>query len=126
MFDQRPEQTGSPRWLTDSEAKTKKPLPLRSLTSATLTVVYSFPAVLPGLFDPEVGIDFARLVHGGQEFEWPALVIAGDEITTSVTLKDVSTRAGMAFYVFESVSTNQRDETVCIGLWTDIVREAAS
>ena len=43
-----------------------------------------------------------------------------------MTLKDVSTRAGMAFYVFESVSTNQRDETVSVGLWTDIVREAAS
>src|SRR5690554_1674465 len=33
-------------------------------------VVYSAPAVAPGLFDPEVGIDFARMVHGGQEFVW--------------------------------------------------------
>ena len=29
-------------------------------------VVYSLPAVWPALFDEEVGIDFARMVHGGQ------------------------------------------------------------
>jgi hypothetical protein len=28
----------------------------------------------------------------------------------------------MGFYVFESESTNQRGETVCIGTWTNIVR----
>jgi hypothetical protein len=43
-----------------------------------------------------------------------------------MTLKDVSRRAGMAWYVFESISTNQRDETVCVGLWTNIVREEES
>jgi acyl dehydratase len=89
-------------------------------------VVYCSSSIGAAMLDPELGIEFDRLLHGSQEFRWGPLVIAGDEITTSVTLKDVSTRAGMGFYVFESVSTNQRDETVCVGLWTDIVREAAS
>jgi acyl dehydratase len=89
-------------------------------------VVYSATALGNAMFDPDVGIDFDRLLHGSQEFRWGPLVVAGDEITTSVTLKDISRRAGMGFYIFESVSTNQRDETVCVGLWTDIVREAAS
>jgi acyl dehydratase len=89
-------------------------------------VVYCSTAIGAAMFDPEVGIDFDRLLHGGQDFRWGPLVVAGDEVTTSVTLKDISRRAGMGFYVFESVSTNQRDETVCVGLWTDIVREAAS
>jgi acyl dehydratase len=89
-------------------------------------VVYCATALGNAMFDPEVGIDFDRLLHGSQEFRWGPLVVAGDEITTSVTLKDISRRAGMGFYVFESVSTNQRDETVSVGLWTDIVREAAS
>ncbi|HET9103177.1 MAG TPA: MaoC family dehydratase N-terminal domain-containing protein, partial [Solirubrobacteraceae bacterium] len=65
-------------------------------------VVYAAPAVAPGLFDPEVGIDFARMVHGGQEFSWGPLVVAGDEISTTVTLKSVDERESMAFYVFES------------------------
>jgi acyl dehydratase len=87
-------------------------------------VVYSFPAVLPALFDPAVGIDFARMVHGGQEFEWGPLVVAGDEITTTTTVADVSERAGNGFVVFATESVNQRGETVCSGRWSNIVRGA--
>ena len=85
-------------------------------------VVYSGPAVGPPLFDPEVGINFALMVHGGQEFKWGPLVVAGDEIETTVTVKDISERSGTGFYVFESVSTNQDGDTVCVGTWTNIVR----
>ncbi len=85
-------------------------------------VVYASRSVGPALFDPEVGLNFAMMVHGSQEFEWPELVIAGDEIDTTTTVKDISERGGMAFYVFESRSENQRGETVCIGTWTNIVR----
>lgn len=85
-------------------------------------VVYSLPAVWPALFDEEIGIDFGRLVHGGQEFEWGPLVVAGDEITTTASLKDVSERRGNGFFVFESISVNARGETVCTGLWSNIVR----
>ena len=85
-------------------------------------VVYCSPAMGPALFDPEIGINFALLVHGGQEFKWGPLVVAGDEIETTVSVKSISERAGNEFYVFESVSTNQRGETVCTGTWTNIVR----
>jgi acyl dehydratase len=85
-------------------------------------VVYSGRAVMPGVFDPEVGINFLRMVHGAQEFRWGPVVVAGDEVTTTASVKDVSERAGLGFYVFESVSENQRGETVCTGTWTNIVR----
>jgi len=85
-------------------------------------VVYSLPAAAPAMFDPEVGIEFARMVHGGQEFTWGPLVVAGDEIETSTTVSDVTERAGNGFFIFESTSTNQRGETVCVGKWTNIVR----
>ena len=87
-------------------------------------VVYAARAVGPGLFDPEVGIDFPRMLHAGQEFVWGSVVVAGDEITTTASVKDISERGGMSFYVFESVSENQRGETVCTGTWTNIVRGA--
>jgi acyl dehydratase len=87
-------------------------------------VVYAMAAVARGMFDPEVGIDFARLVHAGQEFVWGPLVVAGDEISTTVTVKDVSERRGSGFFVFESVSHNQRDELVCTGTWSNVVRGA--
>src|SRR5437763_11129406 len=41
-------------------------------------VVYAGKAVIPSLFDPEVGMNFAMMVHGAQEFVWGPLVIAGD------------------------------------------------
>ena len=85
-------------------------------------VVFAGRAMAPALFDPEVGIDFARMVHGGQEFVWGAPVVAGDEITTEVEVKDVAERGGLQFYVFESRSTNQDGDTVCTGTWTNIVR----
>src|SRR4051812_39371726 len=67
-------------------------------------VVFSAPAMGPAIFDPEVGIEFALMVHGGQEFRWGPLVVAGDEISTTVSVKDVSERDGRGFFVFESVS----------------------
>jgi acyl dehydratase len=85
-------------------------------------VVYSAPAMAPAMFDPEVGLDFAHMVHGGQEFRWGPLVVAGDEITTTASVKDISERGEMGFYVFETVSVNQRGDTVCTGTWTNIVR----
>jgi acyl dehydratase len=85
-------------------------------------VVYSAPAVGPAVLDPEVGINLALMVHGSQEFRWGPLVIAGDEITTTATVKDIAERDGRAFYVFESVSQNQNGETVCTGTWTNLVR----
>jgi len=85
-------------------------------------VVYSSPSIMPALFDPEIGIDFARLVHGGQAFAWGPLVVAGDEVTTEARVVDITESDGRGFFVFETVSRNQRGETVCVGTWTNIVR----
>jgi len=85
-------------------------------------VVYCGPALGAAMFDPEVGIDFAHLLHSGQEFRWGPLVQGGDEVTTTLTVKDISARGEMGFYTFESVSENQDGDTVCVGTWSNIVR----
>ena len=85
-------------------------------------VVYSAGSVGPPIFDPEVGIDFMRMVHGGQEFVWGEPVCSGDTITTTTTFKDLSEKNGRKFYVFESVSWNQDGDEVVRGTWTNIVR----
>ena len=36
--------------------------------------------------------------------------------------KDISERNGMGFYIFETVSRNQRGDDVCTATWTNIVR----
>ena len=86
------------------------------------TVVYSAPALGPAILDPEVELNLALMVHGAQEFEWGPLSVAGDEITTTARVKDISEADGRGYYVFETTSTNQRGEQVCRGTWTNIVR----
>ena len=76
----------------------------------------------PAILDPETGINLMMMVHGGQEFEWGEPVCAGDTITTTARLRDVSEKNGMTFYVFESESKNQDCETTVKGTWTNIVR----
>jgi acyl dehydratase len=87
-------------------------------------VVYSTPAVVMAVFDPDVAMSFAMEVHGAQELCWGPLVIAGEEIATRASVKDIYEHDGRGFYVFQTVSVNQRGETVCTGTWTDIVRSA--
>ncbi len=85
-------------------------------------VVYSAGAMAPAIFDPEVGINVAMMVHGGQEFVWGEPVCSGDRIETTAEVKDLYEKDGKGFYVFESVSKNQDDAETVRGTWTNIVR----
>jgi acyl dehydratase len=85
-------------------------------------VVYSSPAVGPAMFDPEVGMNFAAMVHGGQEFEWGEPACSGDEITTTAKCLDISEKDGKGFYIFETNAVNQNGDQVVKGTWTCIVR----
>ncbi len=86
--------------------------------------VYAAPAIGPALFDPEVGIDFALMVHAAQEFAWGPLVVAGDEVATAVRVLAIEERAGGGVYTFETVSTSQAGHVVSVGTWTNVVRGA--
>ena len=85
-------------------------------------VVYSAPAMGPAILDPDVGINFPAMVHGGQEFEWGEPVVAGDVITTKARCEEIYEKDGKGFYVFETVSTNQDGAEVVRAKWTNIVR----
>jgi acyl dehydratase len=85
-------------------------------------VVYAAGALAPGILDPELEIDFSRLVHGGQEFVWGPVVVAGDEIETVASVAAYDERVGNRFFTFETISTNQGGQVVCRGTWTNIVR----
>ena len=85
-------------------------------------VVYQAPAVMPGIFDPEVGINFAMMVHSGQDFRWERVVVAGEELTSTATVQAIEEKGGMGFYDFEVVTQDGAGETVCTGIWKMIVR----
>ena len=85
-------------------------------------VVYAMPALAPAMFDPEVGMNFATMVHGGQEFEWGEPACSGDEITTTAEVHSIDEKVGKGFYIFETNSVNQDGDQVVRGTWTNIVR----
>lgn len=76
----------------------------------------------PAVLHPEVGIDYAHMLHGGQEFRFGAPVCHGDVITTTAAVADVYEKKDLEFFVFSSRSVNQFGETVADGRWTMIVR----
>jgi acyl dehydratase len=84
--------------------------------------VYAGRAVFPLVLDPEVGIDFSRMVHGGQEFTWHRPVVAGDEITTEAEFTGKAKKGELNVFTFTSRSVNQDGALVCEGTWTNIVR----
>ncbi len=85
-------------------------------------VVYSMRALAPAMFDPDVAMNFATMVHGGQEFQWGEPACSGDEITTSAKCLSIEEKLGNGFYVFETESVNQDGLFVALGTWTNIVR----
>jgi acyl dehydratase len=85
-------------------------------------VVYSSPAMAPAMFDDDVAMNFAAMVHGGQQFEWDEPACSGDAIATTAKCVSIEEKDGKGFYVFETNSVNQDGRQVVKGTWTNIVR----
>ena len=105
-----------------STVRARRPSTYQASPSGRHTTAYSWGAVALPAVDPEVDLNFAMLVHGGQEFTWGEPACSGDVITTAASVKDIHEKGGMGFYVFETVSTNQDGQEVARGTWTNIVR----
>jgi acyl dehydratase len=85
-------------------------------------VVFQFPAMFQPATDPDVGMNLAMLVHGGQDFTWEEPICVGDQITTEIAVKEIYEKDGKGFYVFDAVSKNQDGADVVTGVWTNIIR----
>ena len=44
--------------------------------------------------DPELGLDYSRVVHGDQRFEYARPIVAGDELVSTVTIDGIRNAAG--------------------------------
>jgi hypothetical protein len=80
----------------------------------TFAAVYSLGATAPQLFgDEAAAIDFAKLLHAEQEFEWSRHPEVGEEVTSrGRVLSDVH-RRGMRFINFETDTRDAGGEPVC-------------
>jgi len=80
----------------------------------TFAAVYSLGATAPQLFtDEEAAVDFARLLHAEQEFEWSRHPRAGETVTSRGRVASDTSRRGMRFVSFETDTTDVGGAPIC-------------
>lgn len=60
----------------------------------TFSFIITFRADLAVVADPELGLDFTRVVHGEQSFAFTRPIVAGDELVVTSTIESIRTMAG--------------------------------
>jgi hypothetical protein len=80
----------------------------------TFAAVYSLGATAPQLFgDEDAAVDFARLLHAEQEFEWKRHPKIGETVSSRGRVASDISRRGMRFVSFETETTGVGGDEVC-------------
>ena len=92
-----------------------------SVATPTFSIRVSLDQLQVILTDPEVGINWQRVVHGDQKFEIHRPIVAGDVLTCDATIESYRVAAGNEFINVKSDIRNG-DELVCTNWCTIVVR----
>ena len=90
----------------------------------------TFPIVLTAagtrtmVDDPGLGLDFSRVVHGDQRFRYTRPVHAGDLLTCTTTIEQISSRAGSDFLTSRTDMVDETGEPV-VTTWSMLVIRGA-
>jgi hypothetical protein len=80
----------------------------------TFAAVYSLGVTAPQLFgDAEAAIDFAKLLHAEQEFEWSRHPAPGETVTSQGRIVSDINRRGIRFVWFETETRGAGGDDVC-------------
>ncbi len=100
----------------------------RAAGHADLVAPPTFPVVVQEqtlaqlLAEPDAGIDFGRVVHGDQRFSFSRPVVAGDELTATLTVTSVKSLGAHSMVTAESVIVDADGEHVVTAVSTLVVR----
>jgi len=90
----------------------------------TFAGVYSLGATAPQLFeDPEAAVDFAKLLHAEQEFEWTRHPEPGETVTSQGRVASDMTRRGMRFMSFETDTKGADGDHICKSRALFVIRQ---
>lgn len=70
--------------------------------SPTFLISIQMGAMEAALFDPELGLDYSKVVHGEQSFEYKKPVKAGDELSFISSIEDIKSKVGNDFITIRS------------------------
>jgi acyl dehydratase len=60
----------------------------------TFAIVMSMRASHAVILDPDLGLDYSRVVHGEQSFTYRRPIVAGDELVVTTSIENIRTMAG--------------------------------
>jgi acyl dehydratase len=79
----------------------------------TFLTVINLAAINTIVSDPELGLDYSRMVHGDQSFSHTRPVHAGDRLRLTTIVEDVMARAGNDFLTVRAEITDAEGVLVC-------------
>jgi acyl dehydratase len=72
--------------------------------------------------DPDLGLDFTRVVHGGQEYEWRRPLAASETLSARPRIAEIRVKGGYEFLTVETEMRDDSGELVVLARNTMIVR----
>jgi len=88
----------------------------------TFAVVVQESTLAQLLAEPDAGIDFSRVVHGEQRFSYTRPIVAGDELTATLSVTSIKTLGGNAMVTAESSIVDETGSHVVTASSTLVVR----
>ena len=89
---------------------------------ATFPIVVAFGAMTGLMEDPSVGISLHRVVHGEQRFTYTRPVVAGDELSATLTVDSLRQISGADIIGTRSEITDADGHPVCTAFATLVHR----
>jgi hypothetical protein len=90
----------------------------------TFAAVYSLGATAPQLFeDTDAAIDFGKLLHAEQEFEWTRHPQPGETVISQGRIASDMTRRGMRLVSFETETTGEDGDVLCKSRALFVIRQ---
>ncbi|ATW49985.1 FAS1-like dehydratase domain-containing protein [Streptomyces xantholiticus] len=90
----------------------------------TFAFTITFKAAEQVVQDPQLGLDYSRVVHGDQKFAYRRPVRAGDRLTVTSTIEAVKSLAGNDILDIRGDVHDESGELV-VTAWTKLVARAA-
>jgi acyl dehydratase len=88
----------------------------------TFPVVIQESTLAQLLAEPDAGIDFSRVVHGDQRFSYTRPIVAGDELTATLSVASIKSLGGHSMVTAESTIVDAAGEHVVTAISTLVVR----
>ena len=90
----------------------------------TFPVVVTMGSSRQIIEDPELGLDYSRVVHGDQRFAYARPVVAGDALVCVNSVEEITSRGGHDFLTTRTEVTTESGEPV-LTAWSKLVQRGA-